>query len=243
VPVFSQTTVGVYVGGLGLSAWCQGGEVSAECEELDATNWDSGGWNIVVPGLAKGSAQFGGMNDMATVGPSATFTPAALKSSNVLTVSVPGTTAGDPSFILNGRLSSEALLRGEVGKLSEMDVQFANDGRMVRALNLHPSAARTASGSGTAVAFTTPIAGESIWAAFHVLSVTGAGTLTLTVQTDDNAGMTTPTTRITSTGFTGTGAQFTSVAGPFAGETHIRAGWTVSGFTSVTFVVSAGVAA
>jgi hypothetical protein len=216
--------------------------MSAECEELDASNWASGGWTLIEPGLAKGAAQFTGMNDMATVGPSATFTPAALKSSNVLTVSIPGTTAGDPSFFLNGRLNSEALLRGEVGKLSEMDVQFANDGRMIRGLNLHPAAARTASGSGTAVAFTTPVTGESIWAAFHVLSVSGAGTLTLTVQTDDNGGFTTPTTRITSTGFTAIGAQFTSVAGPFAGETHIRAGWTVSGFTSVTFVVSAGVA-
>jgi hypothetical protein len=243
MPVFSQTTVGIYAGGLGLSAWTSAGELSAECTELDATNWASGGWTIIEPGLAKGAAKFTGMNDMATVGPSATFTPAALKTASTLTVTVPGTTVADPSFFLTGRLSSEALLRGNIGDLSEMDVGFAGDGRMIRGQLLHPSAARSSSGSGTATTFTTPVAGESLWAAFHVLAVSGAGTITFTVQTDDNAGMTTPTTRITSTGFTAIGGQFTSAAGPFAGETHIRAGWTISGFTSVTFVVSAGTAA
>jgi hypothetical protein len=33
-----------------------------------------------------------------------------------------------------------------------------------------------------------------------------------------------------------------SVAGPIASETHIRLGWTITGFTSVTFVAAAATA-
>ena len=46
---------------------------------------------------------------------------------------------------------------------------------------------------------------------------------------------------ITSQSFTATGAQFTSLAGALTGETHIRTQWTITGFTSVTFAVAAGV--
>jgi hypothetical protein len=63
----------------------------------------------------------------------------------------------------------------------------------------------------------------------------------LTVQTDDNAGFTSSTTRITSTAFAAIGHQFTSLAGALAGETHVRLGWTIAGFSSCVFSAAVGV--
>jgi hypothetical protein len=118
---------------------------------------------------------------------------------------------------------------------------WTGDAQMVRGQMLHPAAARTATGSGTTTTFTAPTATQSLYAAFHVLSVTGAGTITFTIQTDDNSGMTSATTRITSSAFAAVGHQFASLAGALTGETHIRVGYTIAGFTSVTFAVAAGV--
>jgi hypothetical protein len=123
-------------------------------------------------------------------------------------------------------------------------MEWNGDGRAVRGQVLHPSAARTTTASGTAATFTTPTTGQSIWATFHVLALSGTSTptITFTIQTDDNVGFSSPTTRITSSAFTAIGSQFASVAGPFAGETHIRVAWTISGTTpSMTFFVAAGV--
>ena len=41
--------------------------------------------------------------------------------------------------------------------------------------------------------------------------------------------------------FAAVGSQQTSLAGALTGETHMRTTWTVTGFTSVTFIVAAGV--
>jgi hypothetical protein len=101
----------------------------------------------------------------------------------------------------------------------------------------------TATGSGTATTFTTPVAGQGIWASFHVTSVTGTGTITFTIQTDDNSGFSSSTTRLTATAMAAVGGQFaTAATGALAGETHIRVGYAISGFTSVTFFAAAGVA-
>jgi hypothetical protein len=71
--------------------------------------------------------------------------------------------------------------------------------------------------------------------------IVSTGTITFTIQTDDNSGMSSATTRITSSAFAAVGHQFTSVAGSLAGETHIRVGYTIAGFSSCIFAVSAGV--
>jgi hypothetical protein len=111
----------------------------------------------------------------------------------------------------------------------------------VRGVVAAPYASRVATGNGTATALAGPSASQSLYAAFHVHSVTGAGTCTLVVQSDDNVGMSTPTTRITSNAFAAVGSQFASVTGAFASETHVRVNHTISGFSAVSFSVVVGV--
>ena len=61
------------------------------------------------------------------------------------------------------------------------------------------------------------------------------------VQSDDAVGFPSATDRITFSTVTGVGSEFTSVAGAFNTETHLRASWTVSGTGSISFVVVCGV--
>lgn len=60
--------------------------------------------------------------------------------------------------------------------------------------------------NGTTVDFGTPPVGEDLYGTLHVISGSG-GTLTVTVQSDDNSGMTTPATVFAFTGVTGPGKQ------------------------------------
>ena len=109
---------------------------------------------------------------------------------------------------------------------------------------IHPgSASRSSSSTGTGRQLGAVVAGKSMYVALHVLSVAGTSTPTLTVivQSDDNAGFTTPTTRISFTAATAVGAQWGSVAGALTDD-YWRISYTISGTNPVfAFAVSAGV--
>ncbi len=240
--VFAMTNVGIIVDSFALTGFANSLEMAASAEELDATTFGSGGWRTKKTGLASHTCRVGGFQDYATTGVDPTFPISGIGGLDTFTVApTGGATLADPVFIGQGRLTSYTPLAGEVGQLATFDFGWAGDAQLVRGQMLHPVAARTATGSGTTTTFTAPTATQSLYAAFHVLSVTGAGTITFTIQTDDNSGMTSATTRITSSAFAAVGHQFTSVAGALTGETHIRVGYTIAGFTSCTFAVSAGV--
>jgi hypothetical protein len=95
--------------------------------------------------------------------------------------------------------------------------------------------------SGSAVAMAGPSASQSLYVALHVTATTGGGTWTVLVESDNDVGMATPTTRLTFATFTAQGWQFESVAGSFSSETHLRVSWSVTGGTAptATFAVSA----
>ena len=240
---FALTQVHIAANELLMAPFANQVEINAESDAVDVTTFSSGGYKQSITGLGMFSVNISGFQDFVapapgTVFPASTTTDGAL---STFTVSAPGDTVGNVAYFGTARVMSITELSGAVGEAAGFAVNMTGNNRLVRGQMLHPSAARTATGNGTATAFTTPLATQSLHAAFHVHSVTGSGTITFTVQTDDNSGMTTPVTRITSTGFTAVGHEFKSLAGALAGETHIRVVYTISGFTSVTFSVAAGV--
>ena len=240
--VFAMTSVGVIVDSLAVTGFANELDMSVNAEELDFTTFGSGGWRTKKVGLATHNCSIRGFQDYATTGVDPTFPISGLGGLDTFTIAPSGGSAvGDPVFFGQGRLIDYTPLTGEVGAPAMFGFGWTGDAQLVRGQMLHPAAARTVTGSGTTTTFTAPTATQSLYAAFHVLSVTGSGTITFTIQTDDNSGMTSATTRITSSGFTAVGHQFTSVAGALTGETHIRVGYTITGFTSVTFAASAGV--
>lgn len=238
---FVATSVSIALDTTELAGYVNKLDLNATAEAKPWDNFGGGGWKSFAPGLMMVTLEATGFNDFGSTGLDAAVPLTGFGGSSVYCVSVPGTTAADPAFFGQGVRSSQLPAGFKIGEVSDWSLGLSGNGRMVRGSLLHPSAARAASGTGTAVAFTAPTATQSLYASFHVLSVTGAGTLTLKVQTDDNSGFATPTDRITSTAFAAVGSQQTSLAGALAGETHMRATWTVAGFTSVTFIVAAGV--
>jgi hypothetical protein len=240
--VFSMTSAHIALNELNAAGFANSVTLSATGEPKIATTFGSGGYRQSVVGLGQFTASFSGFQDYATDGPSNLVGgPAGLGGLNTFSISMPGSTAGDIAHLGQCRHASVTELEGAVGDLASFQMALNGTGALVRGVMLHPAAARTSSSTGTAVAFTAPTATQALYAAFHVHSVTGTGTVTLTVQTDDNSGFTSSSTRITSSAFSAIGHQFSSLAGALTGETHVRLGWTISGFTSVTFSAAVGV--
>jgi hypothetical protein len=212
---------------------------------LDVTTFASAGYRQKIGGLTSTTFTTSGFQDFATDGPDISFPGTTSILNGTLTpwsVSVPGTTVGDVAYFGQAIEGSITSLSGSVGEVAGFSTDFMSSGRVVRGIMAAPYAARTATGNGSAVALAGPSATQSWYVAFHVHSVTGAGSVQFVVQSDDAIGMASPTTRITSTSFTAVGSQFTSAAGAFAGETHVRVNHTITGFTSVSFSVVVGLA-
>ena len=240
---FANTNLMIAANELNVSGFANQVDVNAESDEIDVTTFTGGGYRQKITGLGGFSVNVTGFQDFVapapgTVFPASTTTDGAL---STFTVAPQGDTVGNAAFFGQSRVMSITELSGTVGEAAGFAMNMAGTARLVRGSILHLPTAETVTGSGTAVAFTTPTATQSLHASFHVHSVTGAGTITFTIQTDNAVGFPSTTTRITSSAFAAIGHEFKSLAGALAGETHIRVGWTIAGFTSVTFSVAAGV--
>lgn len=242
MPAFALTNVAILVDGTIVTGYCNEVDTQATADMLDFTTFASGNWKTMRPGFQSFTLGLQGFQDYATNALDQAFPLALAGGTDVFTVAPTGGAAvADPAFIGQGLLTNYQPLAGAVGQPATFNFQWTGINQLVRAQMLHPTAARTATGNGTATTFTAPTATQALYAAFHLLSVTGTGSIVFKVQTANSGAFTTPNDRITSQSFTAAGAQFTSLAGALTGETHIRTQWTITGFTSVTFAVAAGV--
>jgi hypothetical protein len=239
--VYVNNTMAIAVNELQAAGYVNAVELTASAETKEITTFASAGFRQYAVGLATWMANISGYHDQTGPSPATLFTPSTLGTTDTITMSVPGTTVADPAFF-GSSIDTQQTDNAQVGEAAAWSGAWSGTGRLIKGQLLHPAAARASTGNGTTTTFTTPTASQSLWASFHVHSVTGSGTITFTIQTDDNGGMSSATTRITSTSFAAVGAEVRSLAGALAGETHIRVVYTISGFSSVTFTVAAGVA-
>ena len=245
--IFALTNLHIAVDNLNLSCFANQVDVMAEADELDVTTFCGGGYRQKITGLASLSVNASGFQDYTSPAPgtvlNATTDLVSPGTTRTFTVAPQGDTVGNTAYLGAAKATTLNELSGAVGEVAAFSLNLAGTSRLIKGKMLHAVAAETATGSGTITTMAGPSATQSLYAAFHVYAVTGTGTITMNVQTDDNATPTSPTTRITSTAFAAVGSELKSVAGAFASETHIRVIWTIAGFTSVTFSVAAGVAA
>lgn len=240
---FTLTNVGLLVDSLAVDGFASQLNLEASADEHDVTTLRSGGWRKKIVGHSMFTVAATGFQDYATTGVDPVFRVSGVGGVNYFAVApTGGDNVADPVFFGSGNLNAMTPLTGAVGTVAGFTYTWGGTGRLVQGQMLHPVAARTATGNGTAAAFTAPTATQTLYAGFHVLEVSGSGSIIFKIQTDDNSGFTSATDRITSATFTGVGAGAGSLAGALTGETHVRAKWTISGFTSVTFAVVAGVA-
>lgn len=212
--------------------------------DVDFTTFADGGFKVAKPGLASGEAMVGGFQDYDAGVLDDQISLAQIGTQYPITV-VPTTsgtvTAGDPAYIARGVLNRLAPMKVTVGDAAGVELGLTYDAAFPRALVAHPSAARTTTGTGTAVALAGPTAAQKLYVALHVTAYSGLTNVVFKVQSDDGVGFASATDRITLTTVTGTGSQWGSVAGDFSTESHHRVSWTVTGTGSITFVAAFGV--
>lgn len=157
----------------------------------------------------------------------------------------PTSSDGDTAYTLRGLTSTLSPLGGTVGELSALTVEAAGRGgvKPVRGTILHPETARTASSVGTGRQLGAVAAGSKVYGALHVIAASGTTpTLDVIVQSDDNSGFTSPTTRLTFSQASGVTSDWQSLAGSIT-DTWWRVSYTIAGTApSFTFAVVVGIA-
>ena len=151
----------------------------------------------------------------------------ALGVGNTVTTIAAGRSDGSRAWFLNGLHTKYQPLAGKVGDAAKFDLGVATSDRLIGGW-LQAYGSKTSTGNSTGQQLGTLSASQSMYASLHVITATGT-TLDVIVESDDNSGFTTPTTRITFTQVTTTPvAYLSSVAGAVTDD-YWRMKWTISG--------------
>ncbi|MER5882717.1 hypothetical protein ABT160_02695 [Streptomyces sp. NPDC001941] len=218
-------------------------ELSGEFEEKDTTNYGSAGWKEVLAGL--GSAEINGEGQWeagdATKVDDASW--AQLGGLGPWTVCPTAATVGALAYLTRALRCSYTFL-GEVGEVAPWQAKATSHWPLVRGQIAHPpGTARTATGTGTALQLGAVAAGQRMYAGLHVLSAAGTTpSITCRVESDDNAGFSSPTTRLTFAAATAPSGEPLRTDGTAITDNYWRAAWTISGTSpSFMFALSLGI--
>lgn len=237
------TDVQLLVNGMDMSSFSGDFMVEEMAAMKPARNFAGRGYEIVLPGLTSATGSIKGHADYASGAVSSTFNSASKGVQAGFSVLPTGSAAalGDQCTFMSTRLQAYKMLTGPVGEVADFDMAFVSDAAPVEGFVSAPLASRTTAGLTTSgVNLTAGVPdGKRLYAALHVTAAAGTN-LAVTIQSDDNSGFTTATTRITFTTVSATGWQFGSVAGPLVAETYWRTVATI-GTSTFTFATVLGV--
>ncbi len=147
---------------------------------------------------------------------------------------------GDRAYLMQATELGITPLAGSHGSLARTAIDAkVDDGPLVRGQVEVPKAATASSSNSAGSQLGALSASERLYANLHVFAAAGT-TLDVKIQSDDNAGFSSPTDRITFTQATGITAEALNVAGAITDD-YWRAVWTIVG-GSFTFGVSIGIA-
>lgn len=144
----------------------------------------------------------------------------------VLSLAPEGNAIGDIAYAVRAVNGTYNPLSGEVGALlqSEFNALSANT-PLVRGRVLADLTSRAATGDGDAVELGAVDADQRLYSALHVITAPGTS-IVVTVESDNDSGFPSPTTRITHTLFNAIGAEWMELAGPVT-DTYWRSTWTI----------------
>jgi len=159
----------------------------------------------------------------------------------VITVTGQDATQGDICYMMQPAVS-EYSPGAAVGEMFSFSVNAEANGETIRGEISH-NGTETTTGNGTGTQLGAISASQYLYATLHVTAASGTSpTLDVTIESDDNSGFTSATTRGTFTQATGVTSQWlTPVAGAITDD-YWRAVYTIGGSgPSFTFVVSIGI--
>lgn len=191
---FSLVDATVFTGGLDLSSNLNTVTLEMTVDELDATTFGQD-WRVRKPGLRSVSMSHQGFLDYAD--PDATLF-ADLATERVFTASPTGAD-GAVAYSFNARGFQYQALGDQVGDMAKFaGSAMGSDGvGVVRGQLLLPKTSLSGAVSGTGVQMGDVAAGEKLYTSIHVF--TAGTTAAVIVESDDNSGFTTPTTRSSTT--------------------------------------------
>lgn len=192
--------------------------LSTEAAQLDVTNFNSGGAQELIGGLRSSTLNWSGFWQVDGTSDQAVDNQ-ALSGINVQRVFTfgPVETENQPAYMFQAN-KSQYSLGGQVGEVMPFTLAASGSSGqgVIRGRLAKAAGSVSATGAlGTAVGLGTVPTGQYLYATFHVF-VPGT-TMTVTLQSDDNADFTTPTVRATVGGgaLTASGGTWvTRVAGP-----------------------------
>lgn len=245
MPKTILTNVRLFAVGADLTGNSNKVELSTEVEAKDSTNYGSQGWKENLGGLA--SAEIAGEGQWEAGDPSKVDDASWAQLGGVGPWSISannGAAVGDLAYFTSA-LRSEYKLFESVGEVAPWTGTAKSSWPLVRGQFAHPpGTARTASGFGTSINLGAVPAGKRLYAALHVLSVAGTGTPTITavVQSDNDPGFPSATTRLTFAGATAVGGQILRTDGTAITDDWWQIAWTITGTTpSFLFAATLGI--
>lgn len=141
------------------------------------------------------------------------------------------------AFLMNATHLTHNPVTGSVGDMSETQINGSGFSPLIKGI-LESNQSTASSGNSTGFQLGAVTATQSIYANLHVTAAAGS-TLDVIVESDDNAGFTSATTRMSFTQATGITSEHLSLAGNIADD-YWRVTFTITG-GSFDFAVSIGI--
>lgn len=237
----SLTDATTWIGGYDFTTNLNEISLNTSVDDLDATTFGGGGYRARKGGLRTVEATIAGFWESATLDAPdpQVFTNIGV-ADRVVTMSQASTETSTAYMFQAGKFSYDMF--GEVGALTPFNVSMmgTNPVGLIRGQVTKAKGNVSATGAtGTGVNLGNVGASQYLYATLHVFSA--GTTITVAVQSDDNAGFTTPTSRITFGPITTAGGTWgVRLAGALA-ETHYRLNVTaITGTFSVAGAIGIG---
>lgn len=161
---------------------------------------------------------------------------------SIMTLSPTDGADGSLSYFMQNR-HAEYSPAANIGEMMAFSVSGQSDGDLIRGTIVH-NASRTSSGNGTGRQLGAVSASQKMYAALHVISVSGTDpTLDVIVQSAPTSGFSSPVPRFTFGQKTAAGAEWASPVSGAITNTHWRVNYTIGGTDTPTFlfIVSIGI--
>lgn len=238
----SMTAVTPWIGGHDFTADSNKLTLSADAVALDSTTFASGGWNEHVAGLKTITGQLSGFWSSAAADSVDSEVFANLGAGGEPFTASPSGTALDPAYMFLATKLKYGI--GDVvGNLAPFSLDVAGGGPGVAGATLVRGQVAKGRGSvagtgvlGSGLNLGAVSATQSLYASLHVLGTPGTS-ITVSVESDDNSGFTSPATVATIGSLTAAGGTWVKVAGALT-DSYFR--FKVSAIVG-TFVVAGAI--